>query len=133
MRKTGTIASRSARTAKEPASASTLEKIREQRLIKFIQQNERLRIELERMKQTHVSLEDIKRDILDANARVRAKLEALPSRLALQVSGVAPAEAERLMRLTIREALLELLYERERAALNETKSKQRTATKKEQK
>jgi hypothetical protein len=129
MRKTGTTTSRSARTAKEPAAASTLEKIREQRLIKFTQQNERLRIELERIKETHVSLDDMKRDILDANSRVRAKLEALPSRLAVQVCGATPAEAERLMRTTIREALLELLYERERAARNETKSKRRTAKK----
>jgi small-conductance mechanosensitive channel len=129
MRKTGTIASRSARTAKEPASASTLEKIREQRLIKFTQQNERLRIELERIKQTHVSLDDMKHTILDANARVRAKLEALPSRLAVQVSGAPPAEAERLMRLTIREALLELLYEREQAARTKGESTRRTAKK----
>jgi orotate phosphoribosyltransferase-like protein len=89
----------------------TLEKIRQERLKKLRAQNERLRFEMRKIKTEWVRLEDIKAEVIKANFTVKSQLLALPSRVAVRLTGITKAyEIERLLRTEITDALNELAY-----------------------
>lgn len=91
---------------------STLEKIRGQRLIKMTRQNERLKIELEKIKGTHVALESIKRIVVTANTVVKQQLLAVGPRTGTQLAACDnPAECSRIVTEAISLVLDDLAYD----------------------
>src|SRR5262245_34508726 len=88
--------------AGEDRSKSTLERYRLKRLEKISLQNKKLKLELERIRGTHVEFEAIKRQVIAANTTVKNHLLALPYRLAQKIASMTePSQIQELLRKEI--------------------------------
>jgi len=95
------------------AYQSVATRIAYERLTRLQNQNTQLKLRIWEMAGRLVPLEELKAEVLLANARVRSRLGALPATLAPRVLRGTVAEAEEIIRTGIRDALMELAYERE--------------------
>src|SRR5262245_8402506 len=83
---------------KDGGQHSTLEQIREQRLIRLKHQNAKLEGELKKMRAEWVPLEQIKRDVAACDAVVKTQFLALGPQLAQQLAAMTePHEIARLL------------------------------------
>lgn len=90
---------------------STLEQIREQRLKKLKHTNEKLTIEIKRLKGGLVLVDDLKREVIQANTIVKNRLLGIPAKLAPRLAGMTePHEIQQTLRYEIETALNELAY-----------------------
>src|SRR5215510_13497254 len=95
-------------------SSSTIERIREERLKKLRHQNDKLHLELQRLKASVVNVEEIKQSVIKANTVVKTQFLALGPRLATALASISDArEISRLLTQEITAVLNELAYESE--------------------
>ena len=95
----------------------TAGQIAEARLQRLQHQNEKLQIEVRRLKAEWVPFESIKSDVLRANATVKQQLLALPYRLSESLAQVSePREVARILREALVQCLNDLAHGREQEA-----------------
>lgn len=92
----------------------TAARIGEERLVRLRLQNEKLQNEVHRLKDEVAPVEQIKAEVLKANAVVKAQLLALPFRLGNQLaSATDPRECATILEKALIDCLNDLAYERE--------------------
>jgi predicted transcriptional regulator len=95
-------------------AASTLEKIRVERLAKLRHQNAKLSIELKRLQAKVVDFESLKADVLRANAVVKNELFAMAFRMAGPLAATdTPQDVRALLTAEVTRVCNSLAYERE--------------------
>jgi len=81
------------------------------RLTRVLRLNQKLALEVATLKGSLVPLKTMKAEVIKANLTVKSQLMALPSRVAMRLSGMTDArQIEQLLRAEITEALNELAY-----------------------
>lgn len=84
------------------------------RLTRVLRQNEKINLELKRLKGDSVSFEVHKREVLAANSTVKQQVLAVPHRLAAQLTAIDdPREVSRVLTEALTECLNDLAYERD--------------------
>jgi hypothetical protein len=90
---------------------SSLETLRRHRIVRVRRQNEKLRLDLQKIKGEWVPLEKIQREVLAANAVVKSQFLALGPRLAPALALVSdPQEISRLLGVEVEKICNDLAY-----------------------
>ncbi len=93
--------------------SATTTKLAQERLKRLKHQNKKLVLEISEKTGRVVSADDLKREVLAANATVKQQLLAIPYRECDRLaSETNPAEVARILTAVITEALNDLAYER---------------------
>jgi predicted transcriptional regulator len=105
------------RALKAPATGefSTLEKIRQQRLIRLTHQNAKLALEVRKLKAQVVDGDQMRREVLNCNVTVKTQFLSLGPRMAPQLAPITePREIAKLLTDEVTSICNDLAYERER-------------------
>ena len=99
----------------KPPKETTAGRISQARLTRLLRQNEKLGIEVQRLRDEVGPIETFKQAVLKANAVVKTQLLALPYRLADQMATATDSrECRTILQEAITQACNDLAFERER-------------------